>query len=229
VRTAHIAADYRPEGIAPTIYPYSLLDTIPEYFLPYIDEERNIARSLGYQPMDDSPHTIDDKPCLWQNPGVLSYAFSAPRSTFQFASEHLPPETTTPITSFERHEDRIALAVTSIESEPLVVVVQELAWPGWQVTVDGAPAKLESVGELIGVVLPPGTTPHYIVFQYIPPLFILGGFITLLTALICILYLLRADRYIPQQWKDDYYRFGMKTWARLNKVLTDPSVLTPED
>lgn len=229
VRHAHINAEYQPMGITPTIFPYSLLDAQPEYFLAYLDDERAYAKTLGYHIMEDSPIMDNKFPCLWQKPDVLSYAFSLPGPMFDGIGNQLPVSSTTPINSFERHTDRIALAVSGIDNAPLVVVVQELAWPGWRVTVDGLPTKLESIGQLIGVVLPPGTTPHYIVFQYVPPLFILGGIITLITALVCILYLLRADRFIPQGWREYYTHFGTTSWARFKKILTDPYILSADE
>jgi hypothetical protein len=232
VRHAHISADYQLHGLPPTILSSSLLDTAPEFFVPniqYFRDERNYAESLGYQPVNDSPLLASNTPCLWRKSDVLSYAFSAPMSTFKTVADQLSVSSTVPITSLERHPDRIALVVTGIQSEPLVVTVQELAWPGWQVSVDGSPAKLESVGELIGVVLPTGTIPHYIVFQYVPPLFIVGGIITLFTILVCILYLFHADRYIPTVWRERLVTALTGAGRLFKRLLLDPSILTPDD
>ncbi|MEO8397716.1 MAG: hypothetical protein ABI700_32275, partial [Chloroflexota bacterium] len=80
-----------------------------------------------------------------------------------------------------------------------VVVVQEVSYPGWRVEVDGKPADLESVGGLIGVVLPAGNTPHVVYFAYRPPLVFWGEVITIISAVCCIGYLLHLDRIIPRR------------------------------
>ena len=68
------------------------------------------------------------------------------------------------------------------------------AFPGWRVSIDGQPARLEIVGGQVAVVLPTDESQHEIVFEYRPPLLILGGAITLATCLFCVLYLLRGAR-----------------------------------
>jgi hypothetical protein len=73
-----------------------------------------------------------------------------------------------------------------------VVGVQESAYPGWRVEVDGLPAKIESVGRNIGVVIPAGDKPVQVYFVYDPIQPVIGGLITLVTALVCTLYLLTS-------------------------------------
>ncbi|MFN8562366.1 MAG: hypothetical protein U0703_12275 [Anaerolineae bacterium] len=66
---------------------------------------------------------------------------------------------------------------------------------GWTVLVDGKPAKLESVGRMLGVRASPrhdaaGRRVH----AYTAPTLKLGGAITVITVVGSILYLLRAER-----------------------------------
>jgi hypothetical protein len=72
--------------------------------------------------------------------------------------------------------------------------VQESAYPGWRVEVDGQAAHLESVGGQIGVVLPAGDQPVQIYFVYDPVQPVIGGLITLITAFGCVTYLLMPRR-----------------------------------
>ncbi|MBZ0309115.1 MAG: YfhO family protein, partial [Anaerolineae bacterium] len=90
--------------------------------------------------------------------------------------------------------DRLRLEALSSAAGSRVLVVQQLAHPGWQVSVDGSPAYLESVGGLIGVLLPRDSQKHSVEFAYRPPLVYRGGVLTLFTCGVLSLYLLRADR-----------------------------------
>ncbi|HVU14242.1 MAG TPA: hypothetical protein VHD90_23345 [Phototrophicaceae bacterium] len=194
IRLAHITADFHPRGMTPTIYPYDLRSAPPEYVMPYSANERNYWANLGYSFIVDSPRMDDGSPCLMQNPNTLSYGFSVPLNVLNAASDPLPPALTEPLTAFRREDDHIAALVTGRPDQALVVVFQEIAWPGWNVTVDGKPATLESVGQMIGVVLPPGQTQHAILFYYDPPLLKIGALISLATALLSIGLLFRQAR-----------------------------------
>jgi hypothetical protein len=149
-------------------------------------------------------------PCLYEKADALDYAFTVPLKTVVTQQPQLPPaygETppkqitlsriaTTPLTMLVRQPDNITLFVPPDSKTTRVVTVQERAYPGWWVTVDGQPAKLESVGGWIGVVLRAGTEPHIIYFEFRPPLVVLSLIITLMTALFCAAYLLNADQII---------------------------------
>jgi uncharacterized membrane protein YfhO len=78
-----------------------------------------------------------------------------------------------------------------------VLVVGETAYPGWEVSVNGESAPLESVGGLMGVTLPDqltGTTQ--VIFSYRPYWLYVGGVITLMSALVFATYLLQLDRVV---------------------------------
>jgi hypothetical protein len=134
---------------------------------------------------------------------------------------------TTPITNFVQYPDQIGLAVDASPNESLVVTVQEVAYPGWMVEVDGEPARLESVGGLLGVVLPAGSGQHIVHFAYRPPLLFLGGVITLMTAVVCVGYLLRADLLVPERWRLRGLLWLDRAGRRAYTVLTSPELFEP--
>jgi hypothetical protein len=64
-----------------------------------------------------------------------------------------------------------------------LLVVRDLFWPGWRVQVDGQKAEiLPADGVFRAVRLPSGA--HEVVFRYVPASFLLGGCVTLVTALV---------------------------------------------
>ncbi len=199
IRFPNINADFRVLPITPTIYPYDLTLAPPEYLISFKDDEQSFWFMRGYRLFRPSPVLFGRAPCLMRNADTLSYAFTIGREALARADEPLPVLLTTPITSFARQTDAIGLIVTGDPYIERVLVVQELAYPGWRATMDGLPAQLESVGGLIGVRLPQGGIPHRVLFVYDPPLLKLGGAVTLATALACALYLLQPERWLDQE------------------------------
>ncbi len=194
VRLVNIEADYFPRPLPWTVGGFDLTRALPDYAIAWTDHDRLVLDEMGYFPLLDSPNPVDEHHCLyWLNERALPYAFAIPYHTMNaLTGPELMWLFLTPIESLDRTPDTIRLHVTA-EVTPLVVTVQERAYPGWQVWLDGARAPLESVGGQVGVVIDePG--PHEVVFAYRPPLVYLGGAITLLTWAVCILYLLNADR-----------------------------------
>jgi hypothetical protein len=189
VRLAHILGDFDQRGIPPTLYAHDLTNASPPYLLPTTPEDITYWEGQGYQLMPDSPLYYHGQPCLMYKPDTLAYAFSIPLDDLQTAPDPLPPSITTPVTFLGRSPEHIRLLAPSSPDESTVIVAQEIAYPGWTVLVNGVPAQLESVGQLIGVVLPPGGYPLLVDFVYIAPLLRVGGMITLVTALGTILYL----------------------------------------
>ncbi len=196
MRFANINADFRVLPLAPTIYPYDLTTASPEFLLSFKEGERAFWSQRGYRPFTSSPILYAPPACLMRYDDALSYAFTVGYDALTRAENPLPTALTTPITTFARQTDAIALIVSGDPFIERVLVVQELAYPGWQVTLDGLPAPLELVGGLIGVILPQGEVPHRILFVYDPPLLKLGGALTLATALFCALYLLKGERWL---------------------------------
>jgi hypothetical protein len=146
----------------------------------------------------------DGVPCAWQNPHTVSYVFTIPYSTLRDLNSRPPTDDirfpfdatlTTAITHYDWLPGRITIPLSNPTDESLVLVVQDVAWPGWVVRVDGQPAQLESVGQLIGVVVPPHSAPT-VEFEFTTPLLQVGAIISGLTGLFALLYLLRAERWL---------------------------------
>ncbi len=203
VRMSNLTADYDPLGVAPTLYNGDLTQVMPEWALPGDDGQRQMLSEQGWSPAVGSPPIYADIPCAWHNPNALSYVFTIPYETLISTPPQLPPEdirfpTITPLTQPVRDytwlPGHITIPIDNPTDEPLVLVVQDVAWPGWVVRLDGQPAQIESVGQLIGVVVPPNSTPT-VEFEFTAPLLRVGAIITGLTGLFALLYLLRADRW----------------------------------
>jgi uncharacterized membrane protein YfhO len=63
--------------------------------------------------------------------------------------------------------------MTAVLRSPGLVVVAEMYYPGWEVTVDGRPAEILRTNRAMrGVALPAGT--HRLVFRYNPASFRFG-------------------------------------------------------
>jgi hypothetical protein len=67
----------------------------------------------------------------------------------------------------------LSVAMTALLRSPGLVVVSDLYYPGWEVTVDGVPAEILRTNRAMrGVILPSGT--HRLVFRYNPLSFRVG-------------------------------------------------------
>src|SRR5690606_15015954 len=136
---------------------------------------------LGYTPFTISPTPVDENHCLWRREGATAYAYTVPLALLQTRYEPLGAALTIPIRDYTRQADTITVDVTT-PNEDTVLVVQENAYPGWRVTVNGDSAELESVGGLVGVVLPANGS-YRVEFKYRPPLLMVGAVISALTAI----------------------------------------------
>jgi hypothetical protein len=249
VRTYYISADFHIIPEPGTLYHGDLYRmSLPPYGIAWEDSIRQYLKDNGYTMMQDSPNPVDKNHCLWYKPDALSYAYTIPEATLVSLDQSGAPLTvsnTSPITpaTLTRYPDRIALSVNGMPDQPLVVTIQERDYPGWAVQVDGVPATLESIGGQVGVVLQPGGTPHTVYFYYFPLLLFVGGAITLLTGLLCILYLLRADRFIPVTVKERIARLRQRFFGflrvlanhvrpslrRFGVLLMNPDVFNPDE
>lgn len=218
VRFTFRAMDFQPVGVEPTIFPYDLRESYARFALSFDRSDRQYWRLRNYHVLQDSPTFGDSPPCILENTeDALPYAFAAPRT---FLETYVPPSDPYPspqtrnltqnkvvaLPHLDNQIDTIGLTVQSYSDQEAVVVLQEVAWPGWNVSLDGKPARLESVGQLIGVVLPADGADHQIVFRYDPPLFKVGAAITFIATAITALWLLRAERLLnrfrPQYAED---------------------------
>jgi len=220
VRISNINADYDPLGVTPTIFDLDLTEATPEWIIPYFQAEQEFWGLRGWSPVEGSPLMGDGQPCAWRNPNALAYAFTIQYDDLLWASTAPPREDfripmdttlTQPVTEYDWLPGKIRFNYNNTTEEQVVLVVQEVAWPGWVVRINGEPARLESVGQLIGYVIPPNSE-QVIEFEFTAPLLRVGAIITALSVLFIILYLGRADRllrrlpepirrYIPTDWQ----------------------------
>jgi hypothetical protein len=229
VRHQDIEADFKPQPIPSTLFGGNLTTLLPEYGIAWDNGTRQYYIEQGYQPVLNSPRPVDSHNCLYQKKtGVLPYAFSVAQPALDRYTGTLPESAVVPVTHFARYPDQIALVVDADPSTRLAVSVQELAYPGWYVTINGAPAQLESLGGLIAAVLQPGTGTNTIYFRFQPPLLIVGGIITLFAWVICVAYLLRLERFFPKRIRK-LPRLFTRAAAAIWAFLLDPRVLEKKD
>ncbi len=174
----------------------NLTQALPEFGVAF-GGETPLVESLGFtEPVDRGTNCPQGQ--ITRKVDALSYAFTIPLDVLAGFYQAFPIEVTTPVHAIEHHQDRLALYVDSDPKQALVVTVQEAAYPGWMVEVNGKAAKLESVGGQIGVVIPAGTGRNHVYFQYTAPLFMAGSWITLLFCVLTGLFTLRAERLVPK-------------------------------
>lgn len=199
IRLPKVEADYFPEPIKSTLGRFKLIDygISGEYGVAWFPKDRVGLSFEGYRTVPESPILADGHNCLWRDPYQLPYAYALPLGELAVlrADQTITFDMITPIQHLNRWPDRIAFRIQGNRTRRLVVTLQEVAYPGWMVEVDGKSARLESVGGQIGVIIPAGAQTHTVFFAYRPPLFFLGAAITLITAAISIAYLLHLDRW----------------------------------
>jgi hypothetical protein len=194
VRLAYIGADYDQTGGPPTLYEGDLTNLPPPYVMVPFPEYEQGWRDAGYGPVAGIRRASPNgDPCFWYGPEAVPYAFAV--SVADLEQGGSPDEVTADAvrqTLISENPELILVAAENPFSEPAAVVVQTIAYPGWAAYIDGQPARLESVGFLLGVVMPADSS-GVIAFVYTPDTFIIGGAITVLTVIFTIGYLLRLD------------------------------------
>ncbi len=201
VRTWSIGADFEMLSQPSTLgSPLINLNKVkPQYAQVDYYDQIPWATSNGYRVVLNSPRGAEVAHCLYERKDILPYAYTVSKAWFESMTE--PEEEPvvnlnafSPVSLYERRGDQVALIVTEARKERTIVGVQEKAYPGWRVEVDGKPAQIESVGGQIGVILPVGDQPVQVYFVYDPVQPVIGGWITLITAGMCTLYLLVRRR-----------------------------------
>ncbi|MBN1680619.1 MAG: hypothetical protein JW966_10025 [Anaerolineae bacterium] len=203
VRIYDIEADYFPRTLKSTLGDLDFTTMLPEYGMGWNDVQREWLDINGYELIEPERKLLseNDAQChsLYRKADAFSYAFSVSVWHLPTTSYKFDPESTTPVSRYERLPDTITLWVQDPPGS-VVVAIQERAYPGWRVEVDGKRAELESFGGLVAVLLAPDqrplSEPHEIRFLYRPWLLYRGAAITLSTIGLCIMYMLRVDRYL---------------------------------
>jgi hypothetical protein len=196
IRSARVAADYLLLGTTSVFPGLDLMPTMAQFYLPAWDEDMNWLQAQGYVPLQGAPPLDYDasRPCIWIKPDALPLAFSLPLAAMPAASAGLTANDVRPASAFARTGEHIWMQVMPESAQEVVAITQDIAYPGWTVSIDGQPATVISAGRLLGVIVPPGSTPVQIAFSYTAPLLRLGGWITLATSVFCAGYVLQAER-----------------------------------
>ncbi len=204
IRLSNIASDYIPIENPPTIgdviyFPDRLL---AEFAVPGYPNERAFLIDNGYRLVVGSPRHPDGVPCLYQNTNLLPYAFALPLRSAETLPEAPTRNLVTPIDTVEQYPGVVFVAVQNTTGEALVVTIQERAYPGSSVRMDGQEARIESYIGQLAVIVPADNQPHVLTFEYRPPLLMVGGLLTLLAAAAFTGYLLLPKGKVINQRKE---------------------------
>lgn len=194
IRHADIEADFVMLPNESTLGAADLTRVLPRYALVTSKEEQVSVEGLGYGPIVNSPQIVADVPCVYRHDQALEYALAVPVGMVSDPTWVFSLRGIRPIEELERRPDHIRLWVESDADTALVITVQESAYPGWKVEIDGEAAQIESVGGQIGVLLLAGEGRHRVEFTFRPLLLVWCARISLVTCLFCILYLLKGER-----------------------------------
>ncbi len=195
LRVAFGNPDYRPLGLKPTLATTGAVDFPPPYLFGVESNYRYNPANRGYRPIEGV--LLRYGPVIWENPTVPAYAFRVPLAGLEGREDPLTAAETVEVRDYVHNIDSIEFHLDSYP-EGQVLAVQETAYPGWRVTVNGELAGLHSLGGILAVVLP-GTGPADIVFNYVPLWFYFGCLITVLAVLVTVIYLLRPGSFDRQQ------------------------------
>ncbi len=230
-RTTHGDATIFTFGRPSTIGPDSTMRFNPEFSVGANKDYVNWMRYNGYLPIPDAPVKEGDA-TAWYNPTAPSYAFWMPRSAVAIRDWQPISRSETTAVDYYHQIDSVIVNIGDYTPNALLII-DETAYPGWWVTVDGQPAIVESVGGRLAVALPDknadgGTTQ--VIFGYRPLILYFGGLITVLTALFCMGFLLRLDervqlsrlvRLVPEPVRKQ----AIAVTGRAVYVLTTPGLL----
>lgn len=213
IRMINIEADFLPNSLPNTIGD-PRLDSRLRYsgrrMLQSLDHVNHFLDE-GYRPLPAAPafHRIEH--CIYENEDYAipyAFTFALDDAITEFPSDKRNPELinlymedfeVSPVIGFRRLYDTIAVRVQSDSQEQRVLTIQELAYPGWEVWLDGERQPLDIFAKWNAVKLPMDDEIHDVVFMYRPPLLYIGAIITFLTILGCIVYLLRLDRFFSRK------------------------------
>ncbi|MFN8420999.1 MAG: hypothetical protein U0528_17420 [Anaerolineae bacterium] len=226
--------DYRPRGDYSTLGRLEMMPKYPEYASGVDEGFSNYLREQNFTQIEGSP-ALANILSLWYNPAAPTYSFLVNIERLKNSGDPLTASDTIP-TSYYHQIDRVVVPITGSYPAGSVLVIQETAYPGWEVTINGQSVHLESVGELLGVVLPdpdPANAAVEVVFEYRPRLFYVGAICTVLAALALTIYLLRLDiplgRYVPVEFSLRVLRGLRGIGQRALRILTDEKLLSGKD
>jgi hypothetical protein len=209
IRMINIEADYLPGTPPNTIGDIRLDARVRLTARQNLSELESLGWFLeaGYRPLETSASYFRIEHCIYENPDFyVPYAFTMnlddipreletdfqhPKLSYNYFTTFDAGE----VVDFVRLYDTIVLRVRSDDTLEQALVIQELAFPGWEVWIDGELQPREIFAKLNAVILPTDGKVHEVIFIYRPPLVVFGAIITILSSLFCVIYLLRLDRF----------------------------------
>jgi len=198
IRASLANPDYRIRATPRTIGSV-LMFPPPDYAI--VPNERFEERVIdeGFQRSSLS-HSANDM-VLYVHPERRPYTFIVP--TYRAALPAVPTEDEyTPVISYDHRFDSIHIIAPAVPDDNLLVV-HEIAYPGWSVSINGETAPLETIGTMLGVRIQGRSAddpPIEVIFRYRPIWFEWGASVSLLSIFMLIGYLLRVERWLPH-WK----------------------------
>jgi len=195
IRLYDVTADFEIIPLESSLTEADLFRPLPRFGIAWDASEQQFMRENGYQPVEGSPFLPGTTlHCLYERQGAFPYTYQLLLDDLDWDGLAPPLERVQEVIPIEQQPDAITVVTMPDSQRETVLTVGERAYPGWHVTIDGEEAALESIGGRLGVILPAGDSPRWVQFIYRPLLFLLGGTLTIITALLSILFLLRGER-----------------------------------
>lgn len=184
------AAYFDPKLKMPEPHPFSVPDVTGPVTPEQIEwlHRVGVTHVLSFTPVDGSWRALllwlgEDSflNAVWGRYQKSLFLYGFPQSRGRVACETADESCRVAITSYSLHEVVVEASVAENPSGSTRVVLTDLAYPGWTVSVDGQPAESRVVdGMFRGVDVPPGE--HTIVWRYRPASVWWGACISLVTA-----------------------------------------------
>ncbi|MFZ5809199.1 MAG: hypothetical protein ACOY16_07945 [Chloroflexota bacterium] len=158
-----------------------------------------LIQSASDPPPEDAPYEIVNDVegnRIYHFIESLPMAFKVKAGALQDSSaDELKYKDVNALTPLFLNTDRIELITEGEEQDILVVLVTN--YPGWKLTIDDQPAKLERVGGYLATPMLNGV--HKYRFDFKPVPFYLGSILSLISLVIGI-YLIREDFVLIREW-----------------------------
>ena len=196
--------DYRPDPVDPTLGTREAMRFPPEFGVGVDGFFMNWVISNGFRVIPETIEMFSGAEWVWEQPEAPSYVFAVHYNDLVEQATPLTRYEALPIDTYSHHIDWIHVSLGDY-TPGFILVAQEVAFPGWEVEINGQPAQLESVGGLIGVRLPdkaPGAPPTDVIFRYAPRLLYASGWLTIASVGVFAVYALRLDRLVRRR-KDE--------------------------
>lgn len=193
VRITDIEADFfvigRPSTLSGQFIAFRSIEA-PFLMIESTVWEQN-ALERGYTPLESSP-MHGNRRCFYYNPDFdLSFAGWFDKAALrEMWNDHERFVAEYQDLSYVRGYDWIEVTARGSSDGERVVVVQEISYPGWRVHINGERATMESLDGFQAVTLPARDETFVVTFAYHPRLFYACAFISIVSILGTIVYLL---------------------------------------